>query len=85
MLFTADLRAFSERLSVKAEVKAEVTEVKKEEDATVLTETQVKAEVLTPVSIKVKREYEEEQVTKLPLMVDEKVTLKRSVKRRRKT
>ena len=53
VLFTADLRAFSERLAAKIEV----VEVKKEEE-TVLLETQVIPEILTPVSIK--REFKEE-------------------------
>lgn len=75
VLFTADLRVFSERLLAKVEVK----EIKQEDDATILTQTQVKAEVLTPVSVK--REFEEE---KKPLIAVEEVTARRQVKRRRK-
>ena len=77
VLFTADLRAFSERLSAKMEV----LEVKKEgngEVEDVLKETQLKAEVLTPVSVK--REYEDEK----PSMRVEEVKMTRRVKRRRK-
>lgn len=75
VLFTADLRAFSERLNTKIEVK----EIKEEEDAKVLAETQVKAEVLTPINAK--REFEDEEK---PLIAVEEVTAKRSIKRRRK-
>ena len=76
VLFTADLRAFSEKLTAKIEG----VEVKSEdgEQKNVLTETQVKAELLTPVSVK--REYEEDE----PLVKIEKLSTKRSVKRRRK-
>lgn len=74
-MFTADLRAFSERLNTKIEVK----EIKEEEDAKVLAETQVKAEVLTPINAK--REFEDEEK---PLIAVEEVTAKRSIKRRRK-
>ena len=74
VLFTADLRAFSERLSAKVEV----MKTKKEEG--VLMETQVKAEVLRPVSVK--REFEEDE--KLAVKLEE-VKMKRTVKRRRKT
>ncbi|KAK3178940.1 hypothetical protein OEA41_001078 [Lepraria neglecta] len=76
VLFAADLRAFAERLSTKVEIK----EVKQEDDATVLTETKIKAELLTPVSMK--REFEEEKVSPVAF---EKVTTKREVKRRRRT
>lgn len=76
VLFTADLRAFAERLSTKIEIK----EVKQEDDATVLTETNIKAELLRPVSMK--REFDEEKVSPIAF---EKVTTKREVKRRRRT
>ena len=76
VLFAADLRAFAERLSTKVEIK----EVKQEDDATVLTETKIKAELLTPVSMK--RQFEEEKVSPIAF---EKVTTKREVKRRRRT
>lgn len=75
VLFTADLRAFSERLTTKTKVK----EIMEEDDAKVLTEIQVKAEVLTP--IKVKRELEDENK---PLISVEEVKVKRPIKRRRK-
>ena len=77
VLFTADLRAFSERLSAKVEV----LEVKREDGESIegiLTETQVKAEVLTPVSVK--REFEDEK----SLIKVGEVRTGRAVKRRRK-
>ena len=61
VLFTADLKAFAERLSTNIEVK----EVKPEYTETVLTETQVKAEILTPVSLK--REFGEEEVSPIAI------------------
>ena len=57
VLFTADLRAFAERLSKNVEIK----EVKQEHTETVLTDIQVKAEILTPVSLK--REFGEEEIS----------------------
>lgn len=74
VLFTADLRAFSERLSAKLEVE----EIKKEGSSAVLTETQVKAEILTPVSVK--REFEEDEK---PMTAETQIAA-RQVKRRRK-
>lgn len=74
VLFTADLRAFSERLSAKAEV----VYIKREGATTVLAETQVKAEILTPVSIK--SEFEEDK--KHMIAVEEVAT--KQIKRRRK-
>ena len=75
VLFTADLRAFAERLSKNIERK----EVKQEHTQTVLTETQVKAEALTPVSLK--RELGEEEIS--PIAV--KKIDARQIKRRRRT
>ncbi len=75
VLFTADLRAFSERLTNKVEVK----EFGKGDEKTVLIETQVKAEMLKPISVK--REFEDE---KKPLIAIEQATSTRQVKRRRK-
>lgn len=77
VLFTADLRAFSERLVAKVDNK-EVKEEYKEEKS-VLIETQVKAEALETTSVK--RELEDE---KKPLIMIEEATSKRHVKRRRK-
>ena len=74
VLFAADLKAFSDRLTTKIEVK----EIKEEEHVKVLTEIQVKAEVLTPR--KAKREYMDEEK---PAIAGEGVTAKRPVKRRR--
>lgn len=74
VLFTADLRAFSDKLSAKIEVK----EVKREDGVKILTETQVKAEILTPVSIK--REFEDEEK---PVVIGE-VKSEKIFKRRRK-
>lgn len=76
VLFTADLRAFSERLTTKTEV----TEVKQEETTTISTETHVKAGLLTPVSVK--REYDEQSEHKGPMV--EEITSTRVVKRRRR-
>jgi len=75
VLFTADLRAFSERLTNKVEVK----EFGQGDEKTVLMETQVKAEMLKPISVK--REFEDE---KKPLTAIEQATSTRQVKRRRK-
>ena len=75
VLFTADLRAFAERLSTKIDVK----KIKQEHKETVLTETQVKAEILTPVSLK--REFDEEGVS--PIAAKE--IAPRQIKRRRRT
>lgn len=76
VLFTADLRAFSERLG---SAKVEVKKIKQKDTKTILTEIQVKAEMLTPVNVK--RELEDE---KQPLLVIEETTAIRRVKRRRK-
>ncbi len=75
VLFTADLRAFSDRLTTKIEVK----EIKEETDAKVLTEIQVKAEILMPMSAK--REIEDGDKS---LIAVEEFTATRPVKRRRK-
>ena len=74
VLFTADLRAFSERLTTEIEVK----EIKEEDDAKVLTEIQIKADILSPVNMK--RELDDEK----SLIAIEEVTAKKPVKRRRK-
>ena len=74
MLFTADLRAFSERLTTKIEVK----EIKEEDDAKVLTEIQVKAEISSPSNVK--RELDDEK----SLAAIDEVTAEKQVKRRRK-
>ena len=73
VLFTADLKAFSEKVSAKLEVET----VKEEGDRIVLRETQVKAEFSTPISVK--REWEEDET---PLLSTTAVAAK--VKRRRK-
>ena len=81
VLFTADLRAFSDRLATKSEV----TNLKQEDNSTVLTEVQAKTQILTPVSIK--REFLEdpsENTSQIPV-AEEKVRMKRTFKRRRKT
>lgn len=72
VLFTADLRVFSERLSAKLEV----VNVKQEVGSAILAESQVKAEVLSLV--KVKREFEEE---KKAFIAVEDVAIKRRRKR----
>ncbi|KAL6715924.1 8-oxoguanine glycosylase ogg1 [Lecanora helva] len=75
VLFTADLRAFSERLSTKVKVET----IEEENDNAVVTTTQVKTEILTPKSMK--REFDEDQK---PLTAITEVAA-RKVKRRRKT
>ena len=75
VLFTADLRAFSDRLTTKIKVK----EIKEGKDVKVLTEIQVKAEILTPT--KTKRELEDEEK---PLIVVKEAAAERPLKRRRK-
>ena len=75
VLFAADLRTFSERLTASAEVK----ETKEYGESKVLTEIQVQAEVLNPMNVK--RELEDADKT---LITIEEVKAKRAVKRRRK-
>lgn len=73
VLFTADLRAFSERLSVKVEV----ADIKAKGASTALIESGVKTESLTPVSMRrdsIKREFEED---KKPLIAVKEVARKR--------
>ncbi|KAG8527039.1 uncharacterized protein KY384_008468 [Bacidia gigantensis] len=77
VLFTADLRAFSDRLTAKTETVKVKAEVDSEEKAVKET-VQRTADVLKPVSVK--REFEGEEST---LNVYESST-KKSVKRRRK-
>ena len=74
-MFTADLRAFSERLTTKTEVK----EINEEEDIKVVAEMHIKAEIMTPINLK--RELEDEGKA---LHVVEEVRAKRPSKRRRK-
>ena len=83
VLFTADLRTFSERVAVKSE--GTEMEIKDEAGATVLKETQVKADVRAPVTVK--REYHEDDSddARIHAVVGEKITSSRKVKRRRKT
>ena len=75
VLFTADLRSFSERLTTKIEAK----EIKGEKDSKILTEIQLKAGVFTPINVK--REFEDEET---PLMALDDIMAKRPIKRRRK-
>ena len=75
VLFTADLRTFSEKLSSKAER----GEVEEGSDNGVLIQTQVKTEVLTPVRIK--REFEGDDKS----LITATEVAARQVKRRRKT
>lgn len=75
VLFTADLRAFSARLTTKVEV----TEVKKEEeDDETVTKTIVKGEKFT--EILVKREFQEDETTQEGI---EEISTSRKAKRRR--
>ena len=73
VLFTADLRTFSDRLKAKVEI----TEIKEEGPSEVVTEHYLKTEV-SPLQ-KVKREFEDDE---FPASVQQ-VTAKR-VKRKRK-
>ena len=75
VLFTADLRAFSERHSPKFEVK----EVKQEDKSAVLMEIQAKAEVLPSASVK--RERLDDLTA---LNVIEEAGTRKVVKRKRK-
>ena len=75
VLFTADLRAFSERLITKLEVEV----IKPEDGKMIIMESQVKVEDLIPVSVK--REYEEEMK---PLVAIKQANSMRPNKRRRK-
>ena len=76
VLFTADLRAFSEKLTAKVENVAIKNEG--EEAMKISAETQTKAEILMPIGFK--REFEgEEGTVKL-----ERISPRRTMKRRRK-
>lgn len=75
VLFTADLRAFSERLSIKVEVKDEL--IKTEEDANSTGE--MASEVTVMTKKRIKTEFEEEEKTTIKM---EDVGIRR-VKRRR--
>ena len=75
VLFTADLRAFSEKLTSKVEVKEE--RIKSEEDVGVWTETSIKSEI--PARTTLKRELEEIPVVK----VEESSNSRRVVKKRK--
>ena len=78
VLFTADLRAFSERLIAKVEKKEDVIEVKKEDEDEVVQDV-TKVEKVVEKGIKREAEDDEKQV----LEVEEKVV--RRTKRKRKT
>lgn len=75
VLFTADLRAFSERLSIKVEVKEEF--IKTEEDASSTVE--MASEVTVVTKKRIKTEFEEGEKTTIKI---EDVGVRR-VKRRR--
>lgn len=77
VLFTANLKAFSERLVVKVQKKEEDVEVKQEDGETVVKDVEVKEKI---VEKKVKREAEEEPAN--VLSVTETVKTR---KRRRRT
>ncbi len=77
VLFTADLRAFSERLTTKIEVKEEEVTLKMEDSRD--GEIAEIAEIVTKKGVK--REYEEGDKKLLEL---KQTTVKRKVKRRRK-
>jgi len=78
VLFTADLKAFSERLVAKAEVKEEEQSVKSEADGVEEVESIVRTKTVTKKRVKRAREKDEHHV----LEVQEKV-VKRN--KRRKT
>lgn len=77
VLFTADLKAFSERLVAKTEAKEESEEVKQEDGEAVM-ETTIKSE--TVLAKKVKRETEDDERT----LVEIKENIVKKPKRRRK-
>lgn len=74
VLFTADLRAFSARLTSKVEI----TEVKQEGDEETLIKTHVKGENLTKTLVK--REFQEDET--VPIGIEE-ISISRKTKRRR--
>lgn len=78
MLFTADLKAFSERLVAKSEVKEEDEVIKKEEDSFVETEVTVKQTTVLEKRVKREAEDEEKPLTEI------KENVVRKTKRRRK-
>lgn len=80
VLFTADLKAFSERLVMKTEVKEEKTKVKVEDDF-VVKEEEEKTQTITKFSVK--RPAPEPEPGRRVIKVEEKTTLRRS--KRRKT
>ena len=75
VLFTADLRAFSEKLTSKVEVKEET--IKGEEDDSVWVETSIKSEMIARTALK--RELEEIPVVK----VEESSNSRRVTKKRK--
>ena len=75
VLFTADLRAFSERLTTKVEIK----DIKKESDDLSKQDTQIKTAVLSTASIKRELEGEDKSLIAITEVAA------REVKRRRKT
>lgn len=77
VLFTADLKAFSERLVAKIEVKDEVTEVKTEDGVTV-TETIVEEDKSLVKGIKREADEDEEK------LVETKHNIVKKAKRRKK-
>ena len=74
VLFTADLKAFSARLTTKVEV----TEVKTKDNEETMTETYVKSENLTERLIK--REFQEDETTQTGI---EEIPTVRKAKRKR--
>lgn len=79
VLFTADLKAFSERLLAKVEVKEETEAVKEEDEAHVKVEEVTKDD--TVLVKKIKREAEDDEKT----VTEVKEVQTRKTKRRRKT
>lgn len=76
VLFTANLKAFSERLVAKTEVKEEDSNIKVEEDGTVAVETVVKTDEVLVKGIKREAEDEEHKLVETKRNV-------RSTKRRK--
>ena len=81
VLFTADLRTFSDRLTVKNEAAF----VKQEENVAIVTEVHTKNESLISATIKRERQEDEEGTGIQGSIVEQKVAIKRNIKRRRKT
>lgn len=79
VLFTADLRAFSARLTTKVEV----MEVKKKEDEEIKSDVKIKSEHIAESTLK--REFpDEEATTVLKMVIEESSSIRRTKRTRRR-